>query len=269
MVIHIITIAIANQKGGVGKTTIAFNLAQILSTRRSTKVLAIDNDPQGNLTSSFLENPDKLRGLVLKAYEGKPLVPEKLSPNLDFLGASIALAPVAERDFQVIFRLKESLDKLKLASGIASYDYVIIDCLPSFGHLHLASLNAADYVLIPVKPAPYALAGMKDLLETIERTKKYMNPRLKVLGILINQVDGRNLVMEREMEELLRETYGELVLKSKIAKRVKVEESPAFQKSIGEYNPKGASAKEFKALVGEILQRLKRLEKNKHSRTGG
>jgi chromosome partitioning protein len=268
-VILIITIAIANQKGGVGKTTIAFNLAQILSNRRSTRVLAIDNDPQGNLTSSFLENPDKLRGLVLKAYEGKPLAPEKLSPNLDFLGASIALAPVAERDFQVIFRLKESIDNLKLDSGFASYDYIIIDCLPSFGHLHLASLNAADYVLIPVKLAPYALAGMKDLLETIERTKKYMNPRLKVVGILINQVDGRSLVMEREMEELLRETYGDLVMKSKIAKRVKVEESPAFQKSIGEYNPKGASTKEFKALVGEILQRLKRVEKSKNSKTGG
>jgi chromosome partitioning protein len=216
-----------------------------------------------------LENPDKLRGLVLKAYEGKALAPEKLSPNLDFLGANIALAPVAERDFQVIFRLKESLYKLNLDSGITSYDYVIIDCLPSFGHLHLASLNAADYVLIPVKPAPYALSGMKDLLETIERTKKYMNPRLKVVGILINQVDGRSLVMEREMEELLRETYGDLVMKSKIAKRVKVEESPAFQKSIGEYNPKGASTKEFKALVGEILQRLKRVEKSKNSKTGG
>ncbi len=134
LVINIITIAIANQKGGVGKTTIVFNLAQILSARRSTKVLAIDNDPQGNLTSSFLENPAKLHGTILKAYEGNPLAPEKLSPNLDFLGASIALAPVAERDFQVIFRLKESLDKLKLASGSASYDYVIIDCLPSFGH---------------------------------------------------------------------------------------------------------------------------------------
>jgi chromosome partitioning protein len=146
---------------------------------------------------------------------------------------------------------------LKSASGIASYDYVIIDCLPSFGHLQSASLNAADYVLISVKSAPYALAGMKDLLETIERTKKYTNPRLKVLGILIKQVDGRSLVMEREMEELMREIYGDLVLKSKIARRVKVEESLAFQKSISEYNPKGASAKEFKTLVGEILQRLK------------
>ena len=112
MVIHIIRIAIANQKGGVGKTTIAFNLAQILSNRRSTKVLAIDNDPQGNLTSSFLENPDKLRGTILKAYEGNPLVPEKLSPTLDFLGAGIALAPVAERDFQVVFRLKGWINRL-------------------------------------------------------------------------------------------------------------------------------------------------------------
>jgi chromosome partitioning protein len=118
-------------------------------------------------------------------------------------------------------------------------------------------LNAADYALIPVKSAPFALAGMKDLLETIERMKKYTNPRLKVLGILIKQVDGRSLVKEREMEELMREIYGDLVLKSKIARRVKVKESLVFQKSISEYNPKGVSAKEFKTLLGEIPQRLK------------
>jgi len=258
-----IVMAIANQKGGVGKTTIAFNLVQILANQRDTKVLAVDNDPQGNLTSSFLDNPADLKGNIVNAYEEKPLVPEKISKDLNLLGSNINLAPVAERDFQVIFRLKEYLEQLVNAPECTPYDYVIIDCLPSFGHLHLAALNAADFVLIPVKLAPYALAGMKDLFDTIERTRKYINPNLKVLGIVINQVDGRNLVMEREMEEVLRETYKELVLKSKINKRVKVEESPAFQKPITEYDPKGASAKEFKALVREILQRLRRLEKGK------
>jgi chromosome partitioning protein len=256
-----VTLAISNQKGGVGKTTIAFNIAQILSNRRSTKVLAVDNDPQGNLTSSFIENSTKIHGTILDAYEGKHLVPEKISKNLDLLGSNITLAPIAERDFQVIFQLKESLEKLVSAPESASYDYVIIDCLPSFGHLHLAALNAADFVLIPVKPAPYSLAGMKDLFDTIERTRKYINPNIKVLGIVINQVDGRNLVMEREMGEVLRETYKDLVFKTRINKRVKVEESPVFKKPVTEYHPKGASAKEFKALVQEILHRLKRFEK--------
>jgi len=201
-----IKLAIANQKGGVGKTTIAFNLAQILAERRGTKVLAIDNDPQGNLTSSFLENPSELKGNIFNAYEEKDLEPERISKSLDFLGSNISLAPVAERDFQIIFRLKESIEKLQNTPSLKTYDYVVIDCLPSFGHLHLAALNAADYVVVPVKPSPYALAGMKDLFDTIKRIKKYFNPNIQVLGIIINQVDGRKLVMEREMEEALRES---------------------------------------------------------------
>ena len=256
-----ITIAIANQKGGVGKTTIAFNLAQILASKNGVKVLAVDNDPQGNLTSSWLENPDEMKGDILNAYDKKPLEPEQISNHINLLGANIKLASVAERDFQVIFRLKESLDKIQGDPDVRGYDYVIIDCLPSFGHLHLAALVAATYVLIPVKPAPYALAGLKDLFETIERARKYFNPNLKILGIIINQVDGRKFVMEREMEEALREGYGDLVFKNKIKKRIKIEESPAFQKSIKEYNPKGPAAKEFKALTQEIFQRLKRAEK--------
>ena len=138
------------------------------------------------------------------------------------------------------------------------FDYVVIDCLPSFGYLHLAALNAADFTLIPVKPTPYALAGLKDLFNTINKTRKYYNPKLKVVGIVINQVDGRKPVIEREMEEVLREIYGNMVLKSKINKRVKVEESPAFQQPITVYDPKGPAAGEFNAMVAEILRRIKK-----------
>ena len=251
-----ITIAITNQKGGVGKTTIAFNFVQILTRKNGVRVLAIDNDPQGNLTSSWLENPNEMKGDILNAYEGKSLEPERVKHQINLLGANIKLASVAERDFDVIFRLKESVDKLQGDLDAGGYDYVIIDCLPSFGHLHLAALVAANYVLIPVKPAPYALAGLKDLFETIKRARKYFNPNLKILGIIINQVDGRKLVMERELEEALREKYGKLVFKNKISKRIKVEESPAFRKPITEYHPKGPAAKEFKALAKEILKRL-------------
>jgi chromosome partitioning protein len=170
------------------------------------------------------------------------------------------LAAVAERDFSVIFRLKESLKTMQTGYVPEKFDFIIIDCLPSFGNLHLAALNAADYVLIPVKPAPYALAGMKDLFETIKKAKKYFNANLKILGIVINQADGRKLIIEREMEKALREAHGEMVFKTKINKRVKFEESPAFQQAITQYSPKGLAAKEFEALTAEILQRLKQYE---------
>ena len=257
-----ITIAITNQKGGVGKTTIAFNLSQILASKRGTSVIAIDNDPQGNMTSSFLENPAELSANILDLYDGNPLEPVQISKSLYFIGSNITLAPVAERNFQIIFKLKEGIEKLNQKKAHTKFDYAIIDCLPSFGHLHLAALNAADYVLIPVKPAPYALAGLKDLFATIKKAKKYFNPGLKILGIIINQVDGRKPIMEREMEEVLRETYGEMALKARINKRVKVEECPAFQKPITTYDPKGPSAQEFKTLVREIIKRMKNESKS-------
>jgi chromosome partitioning protein len=252
-----ITIAVANQKGGVGKTTIAFNLAYYLSKRRKTKVLAVDNDPQGNLTLSFADTSIEFNANILNAYDGKPLRPFRIYKGLSLLGSDISLAPVAERDFKVIFKLKESLQRLNSIKKTGRLDYVIIDCLPSFGHLHLAALNAANYVLVPVKPAPYALAGLKDLFFTIEKAKKYFNPKLKILGIIMNQVDGRRPVLEREMEGALREAYDGVVLKSKISKRIKLEESPALQKSIITYDPRGPSAKEFKIMTNEIIRRIK------------
>jgi chromosome partitioning protein len=251
-----VTIAVVNQKGGVGKTTIAFNLAQILAVQRKKNILAVDNDPQANLTSSFLEEPVESKANVITAYDEKPLIPQQISESIGLLGSDTNLAAVAERDFSMIFRLEESLKTIQTDPESKNFDFIIIDCLPSFGHLHLAALTAADYVIIPVKPAPYALAGMKDLFETIKKAKKYFNADLKILGIVINQADGRKPVIEREMEQVLREAYGELVFKTKINKRVKFEESPAFQQSITQYSPKGPAAKEFEALTAEILQRL-------------
>jgi chromosome partitioning protein len=246
-----ITIAVTNQKGGVGKTTLAFNIAQILAKRRNTRVIILDNDPQANLTASFIDTALDPRSNVLSAYDGKDVKPLKITNSLDLLGSDINLAPVSERDFSVIFKLKEALERMP------HYDYCIVDNLPSFGHLHLAALNAADYVLIPVKLAPYALSGMTDLFGAIKKAKKYFNENLKILGIVINQFDGRKPIMEREIEEVLRDTYEGLVFASIINKRIKLEESPAFQQSIIAYDPKGPSAKELKTLVKEIIRRIK------------
>jgi chromosome partitioning protein len=170
-----VTIAVVNQKGGVGKTTIAFNLAQILAEQHKNNILAVDNDPQANLTSSFIEGHVEKKANIITAYDDKPLMPQPISNFIKLLGSDTNLAAVAEKDFSVIFRLKESLKTLQCLVS-RDFDFTIIDCLPSFGHLHLAALTAADYVLIPVKPAPYALAGMKDLFETIKKAKKYLYP---------------------------------------------------------------------------------------------
>jgi chromosome partitioning protein len=248
-------VSITNQKGGVGKTTISFNLSKGLSAK-GYKVLAIDNDPQGNLTSAFLEDPTQLNEYadIIQIYNDNDakIEPQKISKGLYLIGANIHLSKISEKDFDVIFQLKERLSLIK-----NQFDFVLIDCLPSFGYLHMAALNAADKALIPIKPAPFAFAGLKDLFETIAKTKKRLNPDLDILGIILNLVEGKQTTMGAELEETLRENYGNLVFESRITKGVKLEESPSFYQSIMEYAPKGKQAQQFKNFINEFLKRLK------------
>ena len=244
-------VAVMNQKGGVGKTTISFNLAKGLS-ERGYKVLAIDNDPQGNLTSAFLEDPTQIKADILDIYQNENfnITPEKIADNLFLIGATIHLAKIADNDFDIIFRLGECVENIE-----RDFDFVIIDCLPSFGYLNMAALNAADYVLIPAKPAPFALAGMKDLFDTINKAKKRLNEKLRILGVILNLVEGRKTTIGSELEEELRGTYEGLVFESVITKGVKLEESPAFSQSIMEYDPKGKQANQFNQFLDEFLNR--------------
>lgn len=246
------TIAIANQKGGVGKTTIALNLAKGFAAR-GYKTLVVDNDAQGNLTSGVLEDPTTLHANVLAFYEEaqRTILPQSIHAHLDLIGADIRLATVADRDFEVIFRLREGLEGLQHA-----YDIVLIDCVPAFGYLSTAALNAADRVLIPVKPAPFALQGLHDLFIAITKVQRRLNPQVRVLGLLLNLVEGRPTKLGMELEAVLREHYGDLVFKTVIHKGVRVEESPAVQQSVMEYDPHGKPALEFDDVIHELLQRL-------------
>lgn len=245
-------ISVVNQKGGVGKTTIAFNLAKSLA-KDDNKILVLDNDPQGNLTASFLESSKPFTADMLSVYEQAwdKIKPQKVFQNIDLVGANISLAKVAESGFDTVFQLKEWVNKIR-----KNYDYIIIDCLPSFGYLNMAALNASDKVIIPTQPTPYAYQGIHDLMESIEKMRARLNPNLSVLGLLLNKVEGRQTQIGKELESVLRKKYDNLVFKTIIPKAVKMEESPSFFQSIIEYDPNSKASVQFKAFYKEFKKRV-------------
>lgn len=240
-------IAVANQKGGVGKTTTALNLAKGLSLK-GFKTLLIDNDPQGNLTSVFVDSSNGFNAYTMDLYDGQKVEPHKLTENLFLYGADKRLSRVPERGMDAVYGLKEGLVPIE-----NDFDYIIIDCLPGLENLLLASLAAADKVLIPFKPAPFPIQGLGDLFDTIEKAQKRLNPYLTILGIVFNLVDSHTIVMEREIMDSIREEREEYIFKTQLMKRVKVEEASAFNKTIFEYD-KDFSLKNYQSFVNEFIQ---------------
>lgn len=250
------TICIANQKGGVGKTTTSVNLSSALATL-GKRVLLVDMDPQGNASS----------GLGIKRYESQDansyhvLIGEKTlteatqntaNPNLkvstanpDLVGAEIELVDMPQREY----RLKQAI-----ASVSDQYDFVLIDCPPSLGLLTLNALNAADSFLVPLQCEYYALEGLSQLLNTAGLIKKNLNPQLHIEGIVLTMFDMRNNLSHQVVTEI-KNHFGEKVFNAIIPRNVRLSEAPSHGQSILEYDSKSIGAIRYLELAKEVIAR--------------
>jgi chromosome partitioning protein len=249
-------IAIANQKGGVGKTTTAINLSAALA-RAGKKVLLVDLDPQANSSISFLDP----RQLELSIYElltnpevmFDDVVRRTSVEGLDLLPSRISLAKFESRfigDFDAPFKLREKIENVA-----KRYDYMLIDTPPTLGLITVNALVAADYLIIPIQSSYFALEGTDDLLETVEKIKARPNPNLQVLGVVITLHDKRT-ALARDIYEQIKQVFGDKVFSTVITRSVRLEESPAYKETIFTFAPQSSGAIEYAKLCEEVMSRV-------------
>ena len=245
-------IAVINQKGGVGKTTTAVNLAAQLATDKSP-VLLVDLDPQGNATSGL----GLTKEAALTTYElilGQTSLEHAVCPtgraglfvvpaNANLAAAEIELVPMMQRELA-----------LRSALQNAAYEYVIIDCPPALGLLTINALSAANVIVMPVQAEYYALEGLGQLLATVQRVKQALNPSLDLLGVVLTMYDKRTSLSEQVMDELYNH-FGDKVFKTVIPRNVRLAEAPSFGKTIFEHDRWSKGARAYKNLAREVAKR--------------
>jgi chromosome partitioning protein len=248
-------VAIANQKGGVGKTTTAINLAAAMSLRGKPTLL-VDLDPQANSSMSYLDVTQITRSVYDAIVEANvsfaDIIVPSTQPNLSVAPSRIALAKLESKlvgELDAHFRLKDKLQPI-----LSDYPNIVIDCPPTLGLLTVNALVAATHLLIPIQSSYFALEGTDDLLETIEKVRMRANPSLRILGVVITMHDKRT-ALARDIRSQIDKVFGSKVFKTVITKSVRLEESPAYKESIFAFAPDSSGATEYYRLCEEVFDR--------------